>query len=112
LDWGVFSGAFLLFITNLAGIVLAAAATFFVMGFSSFHVAKKGMMVSLLFVAMVSIPLVLSYNKMVKEQVKSPLIVGGGLKTEGDLKTAWKSGADLVIIGTAFEQNPAILKLY
>ncbi|HIE40848.1 MAG TPA: TIGR00341 family protein [Thiomicrorhabdus sp.] len=68
LDWGVFSGAFLLFITNLAGIVLAAAATFFVMGFSSFHVAKKGMMVSLLFVAMVSIPLVLSYNKMVKEQ--------------------------------------------
>ncbi len=68
LDWGVFSGAFLLFITNLAGIVLAAAATFFVMGFSSFHVAKKGIMVSLLFVAMVSIPLVLSYNKMVKEQ--------------------------------------------
>ncbi len=67
-DWGVFSGAFLLFITNLAGIVLAAAATFFVMGFSSFHVAKKGMMVSLLFVAMVSIPLVLSYDKMVKEQ--------------------------------------------
>lgn len=50
--------------------------------------------------------------KMVKEQVKSPLIVGGGLKTEGDLKTAWESGADLVIIGTAFEQNPAILKLY
>ncbi|MCF6346052.1 MAG: TIGR00341 family protein [Thiomicrorhabdus sp.] len=67
-DWGVFSGAFLLFITNLAGIVLAAAATFFVMGFSPFHVAKKGIMVSLLFVAMVSFPLVFSYNKMVKEQ--------------------------------------------
>ena len=47
--------------------------------------------------------------KAVKKQLTAPLIVGGGLKTEKDIKLAWKSGADLVIIGTAFEQNPNLL---
>ena len=68
LDWHVFSGAFLLFITNLMGIVLAAAATFLVMGFSPFYLAKKGLLVLSLLVVMVSVPLVLSYNTMVTEQ--------------------------------------------
>ena len=68
LDWQVFSGAFLLFITNLMGIVLAAAATFLMMGFSPFYLAKKGLLVLSLLVVMVSVPLVLSYNTMVKEQ--------------------------------------------
>ncbi len=68
LDWPVFSGAFLLFITNLMGIVLAAAATFLMMGFSPFYLAKKGLLVLFLLVVMVSVPLVLSYNTMVKEQ--------------------------------------------
>lgn len=68
LDWQVFSGAFLLFITNLMGIVLAAAATFLIMGFSPFYLAKKGLLVLSLLVVMVSVPLVLSYNTMVKEQ--------------------------------------------
>ncbi len=47
--------------------------------------------------------------KTVQEQLNSPLIVGGGLKTKKDIKQAWQSGADLVIIGTAFEQNPSLL---
>ncbi|MCF6253156.1 MAG: DUF389 domain-containing protein, partial [Thiomicrorhabdus sp.] len=68
LDWQVFSGAFLLFITNLMGIVLAAAATFLIMGFSPFYLAKKGLLVLSLLVVMVSVPLVLSYNTMVTEQ--------------------------------------------
>jgi uncharacterized hydrophobic protein (TIGR00271 family) len=68
LDWQVFSGAFLLFMTNLMGIVLAAAATFLIMGFSPFYLAKKGLLVLSLLVVMVSIPLVLSYNAMVTEQ--------------------------------------------
>ncbi|VAW48946.1 hypothetical protein MNBD_GAMMA03-2113 [hydrothermal vent metagenome] len=68
LDWHVFSGAFLLFITNLAGIILAAVATFFIIGFSPFHLAKKGIMLSLGFVVMISVPLVLAYTTMVEEQ--------------------------------------------
>lgn len=68
LDWQVFWGAFLLFTTNLVGIVLAAAATFLVMGFSPFKLAKKGIVVSLVFVGIVSIPLVLAFDTMVSEQ--------------------------------------------
>ncbi len=45
----------------------------------------------------------------VKKQIDSPLIVGGGLKTEKEIKQAWESGADLVIVGTAFEQTPTLL---
>ncbi|AZR80927.1 DUF389 domain-containing protein [Thiomicrospira sp. S5] len=67
-DWPVFWGAFLLFMTNLAGIVLAAAATFLVLGFSPFQLAKKGLLLSLAFVAMVSIPLVFAFSSLVQEQ--------------------------------------------
>ena len=41
----------------------------------------------------------------VKNQLKIPLIVGGGIKTKVQLKNAYNCGADLVVIGTAFEQN-------
>jgi len=34
-----------------------------------------------------------------------PLIVGGGIKTKQQLKTAYQAGADLVVIGTAFEND-------
>lgn len=41
----------------------------------------------------------------VKKYITIPLIVGGGIKTKEQLKTAVNSGADLVVIGTAFENN-------
>ncbi len=66
-DWAVFWGAFLLFLTNLAGIVLAAALTFMVLGFSPFKLARKGLVVSLVIVVLVSIPLVNSFARMVDE---------------------------------------------
>lgn len=43
---------------------------------------------------------------VVKSTISSPLIVGGGIKTKRDIETAWNAGADIVIIGTAFENNP------
>lgn len=46
----------------------------------------------------------------VKSAISSPLIVGGGIRTKADLETAWEAGADLVIIGTAFENNPNLFK--
>lgn len=66
-DWAVFWGAFLLFLTNLAGIVLAASLTFLVLGFSPFKLARKGLGVSLVIVVLVSIPLALSFSRMVDE---------------------------------------------
>ncbi|MDD3722523.1 MAG: geranylgeranylglyceryl/heptaprenylglyceryl phosphate synthase [Lutibacter sp.] len=43
----------------------------------------------------------------VKKHITIPLIVGGGIKTKEQLNNAYKNGADLVVIGTAFENNPS-----
>lgn len=45
-------------------------------------------------------------NKMiaaVKKSIKSPLIVGGGLRNVETIKEKFNAGADIVVIGTAFE---------
>lgn len=67
LDWHVFSGALLLFLTNLAGIVMAAALTFLVLGYSPFSRARRGLLLSLLLVLLVSVPLALGFQRMVEE---------------------------------------------
>jgi len=41
----------------------------------------------------------------VKNELQIPLIVGGGIRTKHQLQEAYNSGADLVVIGTAFEEN-------
>lgn len=43
----------------------------------------------------------------VKKNITIPLIVGGGIKSKEQLNNAYKNGADLVVIGTAFENNIA-----
>lgn len=43
--------------------------------------------------------------KSVKRKVKIPLIVGGGIKNYKQLEAAYDSGANLVVIGTAFEED-------
>lgn len=63
-EWGMFYSSFLLFITNLVGIVLAAALTFAILGFSPLHLAKKGILIWLMIVAIVAIPLYSSFSKM------------------------------------------------
>lgn len=41
----------------------------------------------------------------VKNSLQVPLIVGGGIRDIDQLNNAYKAGADLVVIGTAFENN-------
>ncbi|MFO6424609.1 TIGR00341 family protein [Motilimonas sp. KMU-193] len=67
LDWHVAWGAFLLFLTNLAGIVFAASLTFLALGFAPFTRAKKGLSIALIAVALVSIPLVFSFMRLSDE---------------------------------------------
>lgn len=43
----------------------------------------------------------------VKKAVTIPVIVGGGIRSKTQLNNAYKAGADLVVIGTAFEENEA-----
>ena len=63
-NWYMFSIAFLLFVTNLVGIVLSAAFTFTLLGFSPLRIAKKGIMIWMAIVALVAIPLYSSFVKM------------------------------------------------
>lgn len=67
MDLSIFAGASLLLITNLAGITLSGALTFLVLGFSPFRLAKRGVVVSLTAVTLLSIPLGLSFYRMVDE---------------------------------------------
>jgi phosphoglycerol geranylgeranyltransferase len=41
----------------------------------------------------------------VKQDLNIPLIVGGGIKSKEHLDRAYKAGADIVVIGTAFEDD-------
>ncbi|MEB2786455.1 TIGR00341 family protein [Algoriphagus persicinus] len=68
-DWSVFWGAMLLLSTNLAGIVMAALLTFLLLGFSPFRLAKRGLLISLGILIIIALPLGLSFNEMVKENI-------------------------------------------
>lgn len=66
-EWNVFGGAALLLATNLAGIVMAAALTFLILGFSPFQIAKKGLFITLIFFISVTAPLGFTFRNMVLE---------------------------------------------
>ena len=42
--------------------------------------------------------------KAVKQQINIPLIVGGGIRTNQQRQTAYDAGADMVVMGTVFEE--------
>ena len=45
----------------------------------------------------------------VKKAISGPVIVGGGIRTEEHARSAFYAGADLIVIGTAFENEPELL---
>jgi putative glycerol-1-phosphate prenyltransferase len=48
----------------------------------------------------------------VKEAIEVPLIVGGGLRTDEDIQTALKAGADAVVVGNILEEKPELMILF
>lgn len=46
----------------------------------------------------------------VKKELHVPLIVGGGIKNKKQLEEAYLSGADLVVVGTAFENDESFFE--
>ena len=52
------------------------------------------------------LPVPLDTISLVSKNIKIPLIVGGGIKNMQGIKDAYTAGADLVVIGTAFENDP------
>ncbi len=63
-DWQVISGAALLFLTNLVGIALAAALTFFVLGYAPIVKARRGLTLSLALMLTIAVPLTWSFQTM------------------------------------------------
>ena len=47
---------------------------------------------------------------IVKKTLNIPLIIGGGIRNVQQLEKAFNSGADIVVIGTAFEENEDFYK--
>jgi putative glycerol-1-phosphate prenyltransferase len=45
----------------------------------------------------------------VRQAVATPVIVGGGIRHEDQAREAFMAGADLVVVGTAIEENPEML---
>jgi uncharacterized hydrophobic protein (TIGR00271 family) len=64
-DWYFFLQAFLLFSTNLVGIILAATFTFRVLGYSPVVRNKRGISFVILSLILITIPLSLSYTQIV-----------------------------------------------
>ncbi len=46
----------------------------------------------------------------VKNSLNIPLIIGGGIRSKHQLEQAYNAGADLVVIGTAFEEDESFFK--
>lgn len=63
----VIYGSFLLFVTNLVGITLSAALTFIVLGFAPVKKAKKGIFYTAILMALITIPLSLSFSQVVEK---------------------------------------------
>ena len=57
-------------------------------------------------------PVSTSMISKVSQMIKIPLIVGGGIKTPEMAADAVKAGADIIVIGTAFEKEPEMLKKF
>jgi len=68
-DFHFFSQAFLLFSTNLVGIIIAAALTFRILGFSPAIRSKRSMGIVLCLLALISVPLCISYGRIVEKRL-------------------------------------------
>jgi putative glycerol-1-phosphate prenyltransferase len=48
--------------------------------------------------------------RAVKEHVQAPVFVGGGIRTPEAAVNACKAGADIVVVGNAFEKDPSLIR--
>ena len=59
-----------------------------------------------------AMPVSTSMIAKVRQMINIPLIVGGGIKTPEMATEAVKAGADVIVIGTAFEKEPELLNKF
>ena len=68
LDFHFFQQAFLLFATNLVGIVIAARYTFMVLGYSAVSRSRRSIWIMYVLLALISVPLYFSYHRIVEDR--------------------------------------------
>jgi len=56
-----------------------------------------------------SFPVPVNIIRSVRENIKSPLAVGGGIRNKTDVENIFKAGADLIVLGNGCEKNPDLL---
>ena len=67
-DWPMFQGAFLLFLANLVGILVASGFLFYVLGFSSLRTARTAMLYKLALLLAIALPLGLATHTLLEEE--------------------------------------------
>lgn len=45
----------------------------------------------------------------IRKSIDIPLIIGGGIRSGAAAEAIWKAGADVLVIGNAIEENPALI---
>jgi len=55
-------------------------------------------------------PIPIHMIKKVAKNIDLPIIIGGGLRTKKEIQNAYNAGATVVVVGTAFENDDAILE--
>ncbi len=71
LGWGsvdIFLNAFLLFLANIAGIIIATGATFFILGYASTKYASTALVIKMLMVALIAAPLLFSTQSLLEDE--------------------------------------------
>ncbi len=54
-------------------------------------------------------PISASMITEVKSQINGPLFIGGGIRTQEQAIAACQAGADVIVVGNAFEKNPDLI---
>lgn len=110
-DLHFFLQAFLLFSTNLVGIVLAATLTFRVLGYSPMVRSKRGVGVFVLLLAMITVPLSLSSGQIVERvSIESRLetdrfLVNGKYIIVRDVDVSYRKG-QLIMMMSILAREP------
>jgi len=55
-------------------------------------------------------PVGLDMIRAIRKHISLPLIVGGGISSVEGAREVYRAGADLIVIGTALENNPSLIK--
>lgn len=99
-----FMQAFLLFVTNMVGIILAAMFTFRVLGFSPVVRGKRGVWIMLILLALITVPLYIAYEQIVdrvvfeKKLESDRYFINGKYLQVSKVKVSYHKGRMLLIV--------------